>query len=61
MDMKSATPPSWEPASIDMGLSIESKMDNRGEEKKGERLSIEEEKEREVRTVCLTVQRIQST
>jgi hypothetical protein len=35
MDMKSATPSSWEPASIDMGLSIESEMDNRGEEKKG--------------------------
>jgi hypothetical protein len=38
-----------------MGLSIESKMDNRGEEKKGEWLSIEEEKEREVRIVCLIV------
>jgi hypothetical protein len=61
MDMESVTLPSWEPASIDMGLSIESEMDNRGEEKKGERISIEEEKEREVRTVCLTVQRIQST
>jgi hypothetical protein len=34
-----------------MGLRIESEMDNRGEEKKREGLSIEEEKEREVRTV----------
>jgi hypothetical protein len=44
MDMESVTPPSWEPVSIDMGLSIESKTDNRGEEEKGEQISIEEEK-----------------
>jgi hypothetical protein len=58
MDMESVTPPSWEPASIDMGLSIESEMDNRGEEEKGEWISIEEEKEREERTVCLTEQHL---
>jgi hypothetical protein len=37
-----------------MGLIIEPKTDNRGEEEKGEQISIEEEKEREQRIVCLT-------
>jgi hypothetical protein len=58
MDMEFVTPPSREPASIDMGLSIEPEMDNRGEEEKGEQISIEEEKEREQRTVCLTEQHL---
>jgi hypothetical protein len=44
MDMEFVTPPSREPASIDMGLSIEPETDNRGEEEKGEQISIEEEK-----------------
>jgi len=39
-----------------MGLSIELEIDNRGEEEKGKWMSIEEEKEREKRTVCLTQQ-----
>ena len=41
-----------------MGLSIEPKMDNREEEEKGKQISIEEEKEREQRTVCLTEQHL---
>jgi hypothetical protein len=41
-----------------MGLGIEPKTDNRGEEEKGKQVSIEEEKEREQRTVCLTQQHL---
>jgi hypothetical protein len=33
-------------------------MDNRGEEEKGKRVSIEEEKEREQIIVCLTQQHL---
>jgi hypothetical protein len=58
MDIEFFTPPPWEPASIDMRLSIEPEMDDRGEEEKGKRVSIEEEKEREKRTVCLTQQHL---
>jgi hypothetical protein len=41
-----------------MGLSIKPKMDNRGEEEKGKQISIEVEKEREKRMVCLTQQHL---
>jgi hypothetical protein len=41
-----------------MGLSIEPKTYNRGEEEKGKWVSIEEKKEREKRTVCLTQQHL---
>jgi hypothetical protein len=58
MDMEFVTLPSREPVSIDMGLSIELETDNRGEEEKGEQISIEEEKEREQRTVWLTEQHL---
>jgi hypothetical protein len=44
MDMEFVTPPSQEPARMDMGLSIEPKTDNREEEDKGERITIEEKK-----------------
>jgi hypothetical protein len=44
MDMEFVTAPSREPASMDMGLSIEPETNNRGEEEKGEQISIEEEK-----------------
>ena len=58
MDMEYVTLPSQEPTSIDIGLSIEPKTDNRGEEEKGEWISIEEEKERKQRTLWLTDQHI---
>ena len=35
MDIEFLTPPPREPASIDMRLSIEPEMDNRGKEEKG--------------------------
>jgi hypothetical protein len=41
-----------------MGLSIVPKTDNRVEEEEGEQISIEEEKEREKRIVCLTEQHL---
>jgi hypothetical protein len=41
-----------------MGLSIEPETDNRGEEEKGKWVSIEEEKEREQRIVCLNQQNL---
>jgi hypothetical protein len=58
MDIEFLTPPPQEPASIDMRLSIEPEMDNRGEEEKGKHASIEEEKEREQRIICLTQQHL---
>ena len=41
-----------------MKLSIELKTDNRGKEEKVKQVSIEEEKEREQRTICLTQQHL---
>jgi hypothetical protein len=35
MDIEFLSPPPWEPTSIEMRLSIEPEMDNRGEEEKG--------------------------
>jgi hypothetical protein len=35
MDMEFVTQPSWEPARMDMGISIEPKMDNTGKEENG--------------------------
>jgi hypothetical protein len=58
MDMEFVTLPSQEPTRMDMGLSIEPKIDNRGEEDKGEQISIEEEKERKKRTLWLIDQHI---
>ena len=60
MDIEFLTPPPQEPVSIDMRLSIEPKMDNRGEEEKEKGVSIEEEKEREIRTLSLTQQHLVS-
>jgi hypothetical protein len=58
MDMEFVTLPSREPASTYMGLSIEPETDNRGEEEKGEHITIEKEKEREKTTVWLTEQHL---
>jgi hypothetical protein len=59
MDIEFLTPPPQEPTSIDMQLSIEPETNNRGEEEKGKKgVSIEDKKEGEKRTLCLTQQHL---